>query len=151
MCQISTCHLLTHKPGGKPAGCGRKRTSDSNFLNSSSFDFLYASISFLASSLASFTRFVRSFDLISYLPFSLLRLGGWDRCLLTFSSCPQVSSLSSIESTSNTRLTSLNNLLSFPLSLSCHQHNSLAPSKTSPSMDTYIEQGLNTRRVLCRL
>jgi hypothetical protein len=36
------------------------RTSDSNFLNSSSFSFLYASISFFASSLASFTRFVRS-------------------------------------------------------------------------------------------
>ena len=36
------------------------RTSDSNFLNSSSFDLRYSSISFLASSRASLTRFVRS-------------------------------------------------------------------------------------------
>lgn len=35
-------------------------TSDSNFLNSSSFFFLYSSISFCASARASFTRFVRS-------------------------------------------------------------------------------------------
>lgn len=35
-------------------------TSVSNFLNSSSFAFLYASTSFFASSRASFTRFVRS-------------------------------------------------------------------------------------------
>jgi hypothetical protein len=36
------------------------RTSASNFLNSSSFCFLYSSISLCASDLASFTRFVRS-------------------------------------------------------------------------------------------
>jgi hypothetical protein len=35
-------------------------TSDSNFLNSSSFFLRYSSISFCASDLASFTRFVRS-------------------------------------------------------------------------------------------
>jgi len=39
---------------------GGGSTSDSNFLNSSSFSFRYASTSFFASSLASFTFFVRS-------------------------------------------------------------------------------------------
>jgi hypothetical protein len=57
-----------------------QRTSASNFLNSSSFAFLYASISFFASSLASFTRFVRSI-LVSY---PLLLSPWWS--FLTFSS-----------------------------------------------------------------
>jgi hypothetical protein len=63
------------------------RTSDSNFLNSSSFAFLYASISFFASSLASFTRFVRS------IPVSYPSSFSSRRSLLTFSGCKKALAL----------------------------------------------------------
>ena len=65
----------------------RQRTSDSNFLNSSSFAFLYASISFFASSLASFTRFVRS------IPVSYPSSFSSRRSLLTFSGCKKALAL----------------------------------------------------------
>lgn len=52
------------------------RTSDSNFLNSSSFFFRYSSISFWASDLASFTLFVRSGNNVLGFPFEAAQVHG---------------------------------------------------------------------------
>ena len=99
--------------------CMKVRTSDSNFLNSSSLAFLYSSISFFASSRASLTRFVRSIRSVSKRSISFVdpyHIGVVGGIVLTFSSYPKVSLISHSPSL-NGYLTSLNNLLRLSLCL----------------------------------
>jgi hypothetical protein len=116
-------------------------------LNSSSLDFRYASISFLASSLASFTRFVRSIPLSPFLlelelvyawlcshSLAVAQLAFRNHCIASVDK-PYLSEQSS-------------GLLSQPIH---HQH---LPSQFLGAFSrrrTYIKQCLNPRRILCRL
>lgn len=91
-----------------------RRTSDSNFLNSASLVLRYVSISFFASSLASFMRFVRTISISVHWSIRCLRdaVGVFERH--TLSRCGNVS-MAQVELASNvTYLSERSSVLLFP-------------------------------------
>jgi hypothetical protein len=99
---------------GATSGWTIRRTSASNFLNSASLVFRYVSISFFASSLASFMRFVRSISISVHWSIRCphAKVGVFERH--TLSRCRNVSTAHTVSASKTTYLSERSSVLLSP-------------------------------------
>jgi hypothetical protein len=115
-----------------------QHTSASNFLNSSSFCFRYASTSFLASSRASFTRFVRSTMVYQFTHYPVMGSGAYIHELQSVSIHPGAGDYVQVS-----KILPLCTI--FPASFSACRLSVRSLSSSTSSQATNLEEGLNAR------